>query len=764
MSYKILTVVLGVLVPCIPLPGSALVLEEGKTVPVVQPVQATPAEKTACQELSEYLHKLTGGSYPIIREDEINGMPAIFVGNTDFARGQGIDQQSLNREEWVMRNTGKNLILAGGYPRGAYYSVIEFLERQGVVWPDELTEHVPPKRPIVIENLSVQGEPGIAFRRITLGMSTFNETSRRFMARCRRNDLVITEDYGFGEDMSGCHTFHDYTSPDWPDEYFSLNDGKRTRSRDGGGPGQLCMSNPEMQKAVLAKLKAKIAADRERLPAERWPRIYDVSQNDNEAYCTCSNCLAIMKREEAYSGVLLEFINFLANGVAQEYPDVLIQTFAYCHTLQPPKNLRPVKNVLMRVCRMGGEFSVGTADTMTPISGKNNRTYAKILARWAEISHHLAIWEYWIIYYKDSFPYVNVKAMAEDIKTYSDYKVNNILAECESPECTSFSAFKQWLGYQMMVHPNASLNELKNRFFPAYYGKAAPQMLSYMHYMEKRMDEMEKPLAHAGTLAIPYLDREFFETANSLLTEAEKAAKGDENALSHIAYERIPVDAILLAMRAKFVEALPSGGLTVEQLFRRYSKNLLAHVAYYFNDGKAYNPKPGVYAKCQAVLAAKEQAYLSDDLQIPAEYRDRVVFDVNWSFGNPDRFAEVPDALFGKALKLPRADNYHRLPLDVGIYNNTTKKSELLKNFSKEELAQDEKFHYYSLGRHKITQGMMCWIHWSWQVSLKLDYAYTPDSEEKHEVLVSMKVTGEPYVTGSKSKPDIFVDRILILK
>ena len=88
--------------------------------------------------------------------------------------------------------------------------------------------------------------------------------------------------YGFGEEMSGHHTFHDFTSPEWPDEYFSLNGGKRVRSNDGGGPVQLCMSNKSMQDAVLAKLKAKIAKDRAELPPSRWPRIYDISQNDND--------------------------------------------------------------------------------------------------------------------------------------------------------------------------------------------------------------------------------------------------------------------------------------------------------------------------------------------------------------------------------------------------------------------------------------------------------------------------------------------------
>ena len=50
--------------------GAELVLEKGKTVPIICPVKAIPAEITAGNELSEYLVKLTGGTYPVRTEQE----------------------------------------------------------------------------------------------------------------------------------------------------------------------------------------------------------------------------------------------------------------------------------------------------------------------------------------------------------------------------------------------------------------------------------------------------------------------------------------------------------------------------------------------------------------------------------------------------------------------------------------------------------------------------------------------------------------------
>jgi hypothetical protein len=384
---------------------------------------------------------------------------------------------------------------------------------------------------------------------------------------------------------------------------------------------------------------------------------------------------------------------------------------------------------------------------------------------WAQISRQLCIWDYWILYDKPSFPYINIEAIAADIRYYSKHKVNNIFVECEEPEDTSFSAFKQWLGYHLMVHPEASLAERTERFFNAYYGNAAPMMLEYLYYLQQRMDTADVPLAGTGSLNIPYLDRNFFEHSNVLLEAAEKAAEGDVTILTRIGYERVPVDAALLNIHTRFADALPAGtDVSLEQLFERYRKNMLAHAAYYYGDGVAYDSKPGDYAKICAVLKNKKQVYLSSDLQIPEAFKKRECFDINWSYGNQDLLTEVSDALFGYALRLPDGPNYHRLPLNFGIYDRFNNRNSIEKALSAEEIPQDEQFHLFSLGKHQITPGMICWIHWTQLVSLKLDYAYVPDGNNLYEVVVSMKISGEPYIRGSQSQPDIFIERVLLVR
>ena len=98
--------------------------KQGKTDYVIaQSAKAVPAEKHAAQDLSLYLKKITGATFPIVTESAAKGKHAIYVGATDFAARAGIKPDSLDKEEWIIRTSGKNLILSGGRQRGTLYAV-----------------------------------------------------------------------------------------------------------------------------------------------------------------------------------------------------------------------------------------------------------------------------------------------------------------------------------------------------------------------------------------------------------------------------------------------------------------------------------------------------------------------------------------------------------------------------------------------------------------------------------------------------------------
>ena len=119
-----------------------------------------------------------------------------------------------------------------------------------------------------------------------------------------------------------CHTLTNniVTEEEWFDshpEYFALQeDGTRQ-------PTQLCLSNPE----VLAQAKKDVRARvEEAYDPEAALNILSVTQDDNYLYCTCENCAAIAKQYGGQSGLMLWFVNQIAEdiGVAFQIQDDIL--------------------------------------------------------------------------------------------------------------------------------------------------------------------------------------------------------------------------------------------------------------------------------------------------------------------------------------------------------------------------------------------------------------------------------------------------------
>jgi len=139
-----------------------MIAREGTTqYTIVQADQATEPEKYAVQELTNFLSRVTGASFPVVAESSLSGKTrGIYVGWTKYAAKNGIEASKLGEEEWIIRSVGRNLILTGGRPRGTMYAVYEFLERQiGCHWLDSDTEIMPSKPNLSLAKTDIRGKP-----------------------------------------------------------------------------------------------------------------------------------------------------------------------------------------------------------------------------------------------------------------------------------------------------------------------------------------------------------------------------------------------------------------------------------------------------------------------------------------------------------------------------------------------------------------------------------------------------------------------------
>ena len=97
---------------------------------IVIPQNAHVVEKTASEELCNYIEKSLGIKLPIICECKAEGK-CIYVGHTEFAKKNNVLGKS--KENWIVKMHNGNIILTGGLKntdRGIVYAVYHFLERQ----------------------------------------------------------------------------------------------------------------------------------------------------------------------------------------------------------------------------------------------------------------------------------------------------------------------------------------------------------------------------------------------------------------------------------------------------------------------------------------------------------------------------------------------------------------------------------------------------------------------------------------------------------
>ncbi|PIU65235.1 MAG: hypothetical protein COS85_09530 [Armatimonadetes bacterium CG07_land_8_20_14_0_80_59_28] len=775
-----LVVALSVLgsLPVRAVPYGCVIAQGGKPlVCIVKGGAPIASETTATKELADYLGRITGATFPQVAE---SGVPAkasaIYVGQTAFAAKQGINFSKLGQEEWIIRTIGSNLILAGGRPRGTLYAVYDFLEKQlGCHWLAEDTEVVPRKPTLTLPVLNVRGKPSFGERGITTylrGVLLTNDGMLResvFQARNKANDwyTYLGEEYGFNVragSPNGCHTFAFYIDPkvhfkEHP-EYFSQN---VNGQRESVG-GQLCLTNPEVLKLVIARLKEFIAKDREAASKEGRPAptVYDISQNDYHHLCQCANCKVISEREESDSGPLIEFINQVADAVRDEYPEILVQTFAYTCTQKPPKTLKPHDNVMIRLCDLNGEL-------FRPLSHPLNSAFRGYLDRWSQIAKHLSIWDYWITY-GDVFhaPYSNIRCLQPDLKMFLDHGVVTMMVEDENPEFHSFFALKRWLGLQLMQNPNQPPQPLIDLFMNGYYGPAARKMQEYLTYLEGCIEADPDRLVELSPFQRKYLDLKFFEKCEQLLGEAEQAVGNDLKLLLHVRRERVPVDSALLNLWGRLQKKLPAGSklpFDREEVLQRYEANRLAQMEAI---------RTAVTLPAGKTELSKEMDRLrAGDIPLPEQFRNLPpdsVWDFTWpsfaEYGERRRLVADPEAAGGKTLQYTGdGPKDHERPASFGVYDGARRVFGPSLTLEGAAVPQDEKHHWYKIGRFPVTNGVLLWAHWTWWLSVALDRVYDP-TEQDHErdIWVSLKVTGPAYVKDAKQPNAISIDRVVLVR
>ena len=274
--------------------------------------------------------------------------------------------------------------------------------------------------------------------------------------------------------------------------------------------------------------------------------VYSMSQSDNQLPCQCEKCRAIEEQYGGHSGLMVWFVNQVADAIKPIHPDKYIGTFAYQYTRKAPKGIVPRDNVVIRLCSIECCFA-------HPLDKcEHNRPFISDMEDWSKIAPHLFIWDYVVNYRQYLAPFPNFDVLAENIKTFKKYNAIGIQEEAQYESIGGeFADMKSWVLSKLLWNPNLDTRALVAQFISDNYGEAAPYIQQYF--------ELCHSLIKDDTVMGIYIDEnnplytdEFVAEAKSLLDKAKEAvAEADDDMRFRIDLVGLQIDYLRMVRTPK---------------------------------------------------------------------------------------------------------------------------------------------------------------------------------------------------------------------
>ena len=496
---------------------------------IVVAKDASQSELTAAEELQEYIYRISGAKLALVSEDKAADYKRyIFVGySPKFGEKLGVERPEDGDEGFTYRSVGDDLWIYGGKQRGTMYGVYSFLENElGVRWYTKSCTKVPELKSWSFGKLNHSETPAVGIRQ----MDYFDAQDAAFLAHNKVNSIWNSQVNKYGNLVGywGCHTFDALVASNkyfaTHPEYFSLRDGERKPHT------QLCLTNPDVLKLCTEGMLQTIKNN-----PNYW--VYSLSQNDNQNYCQCEKCTEIANRYGGQSGLLLWFVNQVADVVKEHHPDKHISTFAYQYTRGVPTGITPRDNVVIRLCSIECCFGHPLSEC------DHNKPFMEDIRKWKDVAGKLFIWDYVTNFRQYLAPFPNFDVLAPNIKTYIDHNVIGIFEEGQYQSTGgSFADLRAWVLNKLLWNPEQDVKALVEDFITGYYGAAAPYVKEYFDLCHKQLkDDMVLDIFYVESH--PIFSEEFLKRANELV---DKACEAVENESDELKYR---VDLVRLQMK-----------------------------------------------------------------------------------------------------------------------------------------------------------------------------------------------------------------------
>ncbi|MDD5707283.1 MAG: DUF4838 domain-containing protein [Kiritimatiellae bacterium] len=448
---------------------------------LVLPGKPEPEESEAAGLIRDIFRDMGGGEVGIVKEPaaDFSGVD-IHVGATDWVRSLALLPADLDQDGFVIHPGGsRRLALLGGRAVGTLYAATEFLERYaGIlwVWPGENGTVIPQTKRLEATVRHQVSAPAFLAREFTdSGVDKAKLACYRIHSALRGRDIR----------SSFHHAVHRLLTPELyatHPEYFSMHNGKR-KEPVGGYAWQACTSNPDVIRLFVEAAKRQF---RER----PWVRSFSVSQNDGDGFCECDACRALdVPGVRGVSDRYFTFVNAVADGIRDEYPDKLIACFAY--------NAEGTASVPVRVKLRSNTLIYLVIPTLADLR--------ESVIEWSKAAPNLGAY-FWI--HGKAAPKFYPHRWAEYLRFLSRHHVKEVFAEAGEDGRSVLPSWppwllkgasweldgpRYWITAKLLWNPNADVDELMERFCRGFYGAGAAPMVRYYRRCEQAWERRPDP-------------------------------------------------------------------------------------------------------------------------------------------------------------------------------------------------------------------------------------------------------------------------------
>lgn len=441
---------------------------------IVKPAQATETEALAAETLQRYLKQISGVELAI-ETDAGSYAKEILVGVTNReGTVYQLNRASLGDEGVAIQTQGDTVVITGGAQRGVLYAVYTFLENYlGCRWFSKDLTVVPQADSIQIpETIQYQHVPALEYRETDwISPRDLNYSVANKLNGLTYRYLPANVGGGVGYATWFAHSLQSMLSEaDYAAQPDMRAFGIESKAYTTEHP---CLSSESTYQFVLAKVMAALQANPEM-------QIVSVTHPDNQNYCVCDACKAVYEAEGSPSGLMLRFVNRIADAVkAAGYDNVKVDTFAYQYTRQAPKITRPRDNVIVRLCSIECCF----AHALTDPECEKNTSFVKDINDWKQICETLYIWDYTTNYGNFNGPFNNWAVMQPNLKFFMENNVVGVYEEGNYQAAESngeFAELRAYLLAKLLWDSEIDVHKAMVEFCQAYYGDAADYILQYL--------------------------------------------------------------------------------------------------------------------------------------------------------------------------------------------------------------------------------------------------------------------------------------------